>query len=223
MRKHNNKLPNLILDYDESSFHTKQEHSDYLNQTYDIETTVEDFILHPTIPDIVYKHLLIKEIPQSKWPTAGYIWENLAIGFLESYDWHDKMKPVEGFVDMVTELSEYFNIYTGTARHDGSKAAILSTYQRVGVDQYYSGICCVYKHLGNERFAGKPKKEIIEDLPGKNGAFLDDSLNEILKAQEIIPSYLYDPYKINRGQSDVHNFVSSLYEFSNTVKSLHRL
>jgi len=60
-----------------------------------------------------------------------------------------------------------------------------------------NGIHCVWEHLGDGKYNEISKREFIKNFPGNKVGFIDDSASEILKVQDVLTSYLFDPLGVN--------------------------
>ncbi|MEI6022364.1 MAG: hypothetical protein WCQ32_00795 [bacterium] len=181
------KKQNLFFDLDGMKFDTLPVFVSYINNRYGIQTKTSDHIGNNDRLDAVIK----KHAPHItlSWEE---IYKDVGENFHSSIVWHKDVEPMEDMCEVISLLSNKYNLYTVTAR------------QKVGVhvvqyllDTHIPGciddIHCVWDYIEGKGFFEISKKDFIKNTQGDNIGFFDDSLNEVMKVKNTIPSYLFDP------------------------------
>lgn len=201
----------VILDWDGLAFDTVPLHMEYLNPRYGICTNLDDFMEHPSLEILVHKYLRLQSVAENKLPTREDVYYDLAVNFLESRAWHNKAKPIDGFLEILPILASHANVFIVSARHEGSIPVMWETLERYSVHRYINDIRCVWKHTQDKEFVGVFKREIILSIKGTPLGFFDDSPREVSKVQDIIPGYLFDPKLLHR-EKEIPNFFEDLHQ-----------
>lgn len=178
---------NLFFDFDGMKFDTLPWQVEYFNNKYQIKTSVSEF--RSNSYDL--QALLKKHIPSSPHINAE-IYHDFHENFISSLGEHQHVLPMEYMCEVVKELAKKYTLWTVTARHVIALPVIhylLSKYIPGCIYQIH----CVYNGCPQKGYVEVSKKDFISSIPGKNIAFFDDSLHEIEKVKDLIPSYLFDP------------------------------
>lgn len=104
---------------------------------------------------------------------------------------------------VIPMLAEKYKLWTVTARQKSGLHVIEHLIEK-HIPKCISGIHCVWEHKGKGAYHEISKREFIKNFPGNKLGFIDDSPSEILKVQDILPSYLFDPQGVNDGISAIH-------------------
>lgn len=78
------------------------------------------------------------------------------------------------------------------------------------------GVHCGWEFIDGE-YVHFPKLDFMMSVPGKKIAFFDDSPREIIKAQDNIPSYLFDPTGRYANMNEIKNRVESWREIGDLL------
>ncbi len=200
------KLP-LLLDCDDSLFRTKEHHLEYINSRYGIATVLSDYTNNPSIDTVLRKYLPGDQIFD---PTEIYL--DLAKNFLESIEQHSTVFPIEGVREVIPKLAKKYELWIVTARPVSCRHVVqhlVNTY----IPNCIHDMHFVWKYLPEQGFVDHPKRKFMEGIQKKPVGFLDDSVTEILKVQDFVPSYLFDPHHLHDAVLGINNRVHSLYEF----------
>ncbi|NCS99652.1 hypothetical protein GW765_01585 [Candidatus Parcubacteria bacterium] len=203
---------NIFWDFDETMFKTLELLVLYMNQKYDIKSTIEDYSEHPYLDAVIAKYR-----PEGPVPTRGEVYEDLASEFLNSREWHDQMDPVDGLLDILPMLSEDFDNHIVTAREFNAGPTMRWLLRKHEILQYIEGMHYVWVHLGNQNFKGTPKIDLIKRVPGKAILFIDDAPKEIIPVAGYVNASLYDPRGNHVGRKDIKHRIESLREIPKII------
>jgi hypothetical protein len=200
--------PTLFFDFDGLKFDTLDIHIRYINQKYGIESVPDDYADNADLELVVKKY-----IPKDKHHLIDRadIYADIAENLTSSFEWHADLQPMEGMSEVLPLLVKKYAIWTVTAREKKSRPVIEHLLD-IHVPDCSSGIHCVWEHLGGKEFKEISKREFILNFKGEKVAYVDDTVKEILKVQDIIRSYLFDRTGIHDANSNILNRVRSWYQ-----------
>lgn len=179
--------PVLFLDFDDLKFSTLDAHVRYINKTYGIITDPGDYANNPPLDTIINKYL-----PEARHVTDKVAYRDLTENFHPSIEWHENVMPVDGMPEALALLSQKYELWTVTARPKQALPVLKHLLEK-HAPHCIAGIHCVWDYLGNGVFEEVARKaDFIRNFQGDKVAFIDDSPKEILRTQEILPSYLFD-------------------------------
>lgn len=209
------KKPIGLFDFDGMKFHTAVAHCAYYNHRYGIHSKPEDFLKNIPV-DTIIKSYLPKELHHTV--VLADVYEDVGKNFLSSLEWHKHVTPIEEMCEVMHRLAPNFELWTVTARQKTSTPVIqhlLDTY----IPNCISGIHCVWDHKGGGVFKGVSKRKFAESLEGDIVGFFDDSVEEVLAMQDLVPSYLFDMNNLHDDRSDIQNRVRSWLEIEQIFKN----
>lgn len=185
--------PVIFLDFDGLKFETIPVYISYINKKYNIETHPKDYINNPPIEDIVKRYL-----PENKHHTIirEEVYVDLAKNVESCIELNDSAKPVSGLCDVLPLLADKYELWTVTAKQKSGQPTIEHLLNKY-VPNCITGIHCVWEYQENVGYKEFSKRDFILNFQGEKVAFIDDSPKEILRTQDIIPSYLFDPNSDN--------------------------
>lgn len=184
------KKQNLFFDLDGMKFDTLPAHVAYINYRYGINTVPSEYIgNNDSLDTLIKKHA----------PGIDSSWEDIYLdvgqNFHSSIEWHKEVKPMEDMCEVILLLAKkYHKLYTVTARQKSGYHVVkhlLDTH----IPGCISDIHCVWDYVKGKGFVEIAKKDFIQSIKGDNIAFFDDSVSEVKKTAQIIPSYLFDPHE----------------------------
>lgn len=195
------KKQNLFFDFDGMKFNTLPALVAYVNHRYEINTLPSEYIGNNDSLDVIIK---------KHSPNVNLSWEDIYIdvgkNFHSSIEWHEEVKPMDGMCEVISLLSSKYKLFTVTARQKPG----INVIQHL-LDEYIPGcishIHCAWEHHPVKGFIETSKRDFILSVNGENIAFFDDSLNEIKKTADIIPSYLFDEMNIHEN-SGIENRIN---------------
>jgi hypothetical protein len=199
---------NLFFDFDDMKFITLPLLVSYINKKYGIKTTLNEYLdNNDSLDKIIQEHL--------PGVLIGYndIYKDVGENFHASLNWHSDVEPMPHMSEVMKGLKEKYNLYTVTSRQKvgiGVIQYILDKY----IPGCITGVHCVWHYDKTDGFIANPKRNFIENTPGENIAFFDDSPKEIKKVEDIIPSYLFDPNGLHK-DSETKNRVASWEQIGN--------
>lgn len=201
------KKPALFLDFDGMLFDTIPANVRFINQTFGVQTQPHEYVNNGN--DM---HMLINKYKQ---PEHHLSWEevyaSLVEDFLASHEWHEIVNPMEGADLILPLLAEQYEIYIVTARHTDGREVVRTLCER-HFPAMIKGIHCVSIFKERKQVSKISKRDFIKIFPGTKIGFIDDSAQEILEVQDIIPAYLFDPLKTNDLHTEIKQKVHSWYE-----------
>ena len=181
----------LFFDCDGFLFNTIPAHIAYFKQKYSVLLSPEDFSNHPDLYELIKSKSDIRHFDISH----NDFYKDMSENFLSSWQWHQDILPMKGMKEVIQKLAKkYDEIHIVTARDVTSKDIIRRLCDIHISDVKIHHIHCVWRRENN-KLQCITKKEYLMEFSGlPHHYFFDDSLHEILKTTEIIPSFLYDPY-----------------------------
>ncbi len=183
--------PNFILDFDNVLFYTWFAHLSYLNEIYGINTVLEDYLDSPPLTSLVNKYLPGRNITS---PEFYVLFEE---DFSKSLERHKDVFPLKGMPEVLSEIKKKYKLWVVTARTENSLHIM-----KYLIDKYIPNcleeIYFVRKYIGNGNYERSPKINLIEKIPEKKVAFIDDCLREVTATKDILPSYLFDQHNFYR-------------------------
>lgn len=197
---------NMFLDLDGLKFDTLPATAQYMNDRYAINSTATDYINRGSELDLV----LWEFRPDLKHMTRDEIYMNYGNEFLCSIAYHEGILPIKDMPEVVSGLAKKYRLYTVTARQEKGQHVIKHLNNKY-IPGCITNIHCVWSHNGT-KYINIPKKDFIQSIPGKNVAFIDDSLHEVEDMQNVIPSYLFDQYDFYKNTPNIPNKLISWKE-----------
>lgn len=200
--------PVIFLDFDGLKFDTIHLYISHINKKYNIKTQLKDYINNPPVEDIIKKY-----IPENIHHTIvrEEVYVDLAKNVESSIDINDLAKPVDGLCDVLPMLANKYELWTVTAKQKSGLPAIEYLLNK-HVPNCITGIHCVWEYQENGVYKEFSKRDFILNFEGEKVAFIDDSPKEILKTQDIVPSYLFDPSGVNDHFIEIERRVKSWEE-----------
>lgn len=196
--------PHIFLDFDGLKFDTIPSMVSFINRTYKIESVIEDYTGSCPL------ELIVKKYDPSCRLSEDDVFLHFGNNFLTSIEWHKEVLPLDGMCEVVSRLASKYTIWTVTARQKCSLPAIEYLLDKY-IPGCISGIHCVWDYVDG-KYQSVDKREFISNVPGEKIAFFDDSKGEILKMQETIPSYLFDPSGLHDSDQSINNRIRSWWE-----------
>ena len=187
------KKPNIFLDFDGLKFHTASQLAIYMNGRFGINSKTSDYVNNQPL------HIVLRT----------YI-SNIE-NYQTSIKWHEDMLPMEDMCETMYKLAKKYLLWTVTSREKTSVKTIRYLLDK-HIPGCITGIHCVYEHRGSGVFNEVSKRDFIQSVSGEKIAFFDDSPSEILKTQDIIPSYLFDPDGLHDDIGQITNRVKNWKE-----------
>jgi hypothetical protein len=199
------KKPILFFDFDGLQFDTTPAIVAYMNKRYGMNSTAADYLNNPPLYTIV-----------NSYCGEGTVTEDdanldLAENFLCCHETHKTVKPVPGFTVVLPRLAKRYEVWTVTARQTVGLSVIQGLLD-AHVPDCVSGVHCVWEHVGNKVLKERSKRDFIASFDGPKLAFVDDSVREIVKVQDILPSFLFDPHGFNDGVVGIRNRIRSWHK-----------
>jgi 5'(3')-deoxyribonucleotidase len=188
----NNKKPNAFFDLDGMKFDTVGAHMEYINQRYGINSIITDYLDNPSLEKVVKKYR-----PDFAG-TRDEVYRDIQKNLLYVIDAHKEIKPFPGMVEVITEVTKKYNLFTVTAR-PRQGIQVIEYLLETHIPGAIGHVHCVWNHT-TDGVIESPKHEFIKSVKGDNVAFFDDAPNEIRKMEGIIKSYLFDPQRHYDGQ-----------------------
>jgi 5'(3')-deoxyribonucleotidase len=193
--------PNIFLDLDGMKFDTLPAIVSFVNDFFGIKSTIDEYPGN-NIYDVFKKHL-----PYGKL-TSDQFHLQMSKNFYSSIKHHETIMPMDNMCEVVSELSKKYNLYTVTARiNQGLK--VIEFLLNKHIPGCIKEIHCVHEYQPNGIFKADPKISFIERIKGRNIAFIDDTPEEIIRVQDIIPSYLFDPTNHHYSKKEIKNRVKN--------------
>jgi len=185
------KKSNLFFDLDDTILNTKPIVIEYINKKYNVNITEDDYNYHDNFPEVIKKYD----------PNFGMSFEDFYLdygkNFITSIDSNKNIQLIEGAGNILPLLSEKYNLFIVTTRQKSGIDVIKYLLKKHLAKNYFKQIHCVWKKVGRT-FVARPKKDFILDTYGKNIAFIDDSIKEVKKMSEFLPTFLFDQKGINK-------------------------
>lgn len=178
---------NLFFDFDGMKFDTLPCQVEYFNNKHKVLTSITEFRENSS-----NLHGLLKTHKSNSLLTSEEIYHDFHQNCISSLGHHAQVLPMEYMCEVVKELAKKYTLYTVTARHIIALPVInylLSKY----IPGCISYVHCVYNGGIRKGYVEVSKKDFIKGIEGKKVGFFDDSLHEIEKVKDLIPSYLFDP------------------------------
>lgn len=204
------KKPLLFLDFDGLQFNTTPVTMNYINERYGINSLPFEYADHFNPLD------LLKKYGAQHIPTWNEFWLDIGINCIASIKHHEFCQPMEGFVEVVKELSLKYEIWTVTARQKSSHVVVQYLKEKY-IPNIITGVHHVWEELPDRTFKSVFKKDFIDTFQGEKIAFIDDSPTEILALQETLPSFLFDPCHVHTKKEDIKIRVHSWYEIGDRL------
>lgn len=199
-----NKKPHLFLDFDGLKYYTFREFAQYYNQRYSVSITPEDFHKEKDAYKLISRHI---EISKEEFYDA------CALEFLSSESWHSTVEPYVGLCEYLPKIAEKYLVHTVTARQSSGLNTIAYLNHKF-VPGCIPYVHCVWQRLPNGDYLEIPKIDyIIENIDGY-GIFIDDTPEEVMRAQGAIRSILFDPHDAFGELIGIHERVTSWKEIS---------
>mgnify|MGYP006367989375 CR=1 FL=1 len=199
--------PYLFFDLDETMFLTLEHMVNYINDRHGINSTVYDHIgQNDTLDEVIRKH------DPSFSLSWGETYVDVGINFHASIERHQEIRPMKSMPRIVKELSKKYRLVIVTSR------------QKVGlnvinylIDKHIPGCIahthCVWEHIGDAKFNEiMSKREFIKKISAKKAGFIDDSVHEIMKAEDVLPCFLFDPTNQHKNVPHIPNRVTDWEE-----------
>lgn len=205
-----NKKQFFLIDFDNTAVDTRMAHCLYLNHVYGIDSVPEDFVNNASLEAVIKKYDSNSNITDTEALT------HLGEYFHTSYDWHKEVMPIdEHVVEILAELSKKYNMVLATARPDSSNE-IVRYLLEMHFPKCIEQIHFVHKRLGYGKWDKIPKREFVQSIgPESFVAFIDDSTKEIREMQDVIQSYLFDPWFLHTDVNDIKNRVPNWKKVGN--------
>lgn len=198
--------PHLFFDFDGLKFNTMPAQIDYINKTYGIQSVITDYSNCSKFEDVIKKYL-----PHANDITRDSVYTDLGKNFHTSIEHHENVEPFPAMCEVMRDLSEHYTLWTLTARLDCG-IHVIKHLNNKHIPGHIYDVHCVHTEIDGVILAGLSKREFIESIPGEKIAFIDDSMHEILETKDIIPSYLFDPFRIHGKAPKGCYFVRDWYE-----------
>jgi 5'(3')-deoxyribonucleotidase len=177
---------NLILDCDGLVLHTTPSLREFMNHFYNIPSIEEDYVTHHTLDAIIQKYRKNFNLERN------VIYGHIADHYHTSPRFHKNITTLPHAKEVILELKEIYNLHIATARTVAGKK-ILEGLLDKHIPKCVSSIHFVHTHHGKGNITAVSKKEFIEQLPGVNAGFVDDSPHEIKELVGVLPTILFDP------------------------------
>ena len=204
--------PVLFLDFDGLKFDTLDIHVRYINERYGIQTVPADYTTTPRLETVIKKYL---PDDQHHLITGDAVYADIGENCNASLAWHAEVPPIDGMKEVLPLLAEKYRLWTVTARQK-SCLHVIEHLLREHVPGCISGIHCVWERMPSGEFKGIPKRDFIASFDGRKVAFIDDSPTEIVRMQDLIPSYLFDPAGLNDDNAEIKHRLRSWKEIGET-------
>ena len=196
--------PYLFFDFDGVKFDTMLAQVVYINDRYGIQTVISEHIGNNSgLDSLIKKHRSDIQL------TRDQLYFDFGNNFLSSIEWHKHFLPFEDMCEVIQCLAKKYTLVTVTARLKISHNTV--SYL---LDKYVPGCISQIHYVWERNEKGEvvrhiPKKEFLKNFVGEKIAFFDDSPEEILETQHILPSYLFDPENIHTNVIGIRNRVLS--------------
>lgn len=203
--------PYLFLDLDETMFSTLNHMVNYINDRHGINSTVDDHIgNNDSLDEVIRRH---KPDFNLSW---GETYADVGINFHASIEKHDSVLPMQNMPRVVKELSKKYRLVIVTARQKIGLPVINHL-----IDKHIPGCIahthCVWEYVGNGKFNEiMSKRAFIKNISGKKAGFVDDSVHEVMKLEDILPCFLYDPTNQHKTVPHIPNRLHSWEQIGNT-------
>ena len=194
----------FLADLDNSLFDTREPHKRYVNERYDIKSTLLDYMHNTPIPGIIKKYA-----PESTHDEK-HIWGHLGEHFQTSIEYHSFATPIDPYVvDVLTEISIKYELIIATRRQHLSRNVTDYLFQK-----YFP--CCdvrhvhfVYERISYGMYHEVTKREFAKKKGVSNiVAFVDDSKDEIYDMHDLVLSHLFDPWDLHQNTPNIKSRVT---------------
>lgn len=192
---------NFILDFDNTFVDSNPAHVRWMNIHYEMESKASDYINNPSLELVVKKYR-----PELK-VSREQVYEDSFQFFLNSKKIHEDIKPFNGAVEVIVELSKKYKIWFATARQKRGEGVIRHVIDK-HIPGCVAGIHCVWNLIAPGVYNERPKKNfIVGGLTGDTVAFVDDLPKEVIAVQDHVQSFLFDPFNLHQNNENVINRV----------------
>lgn len=194
-------LGNIFFDFDEFMFRTGDHLVSYVNNRWNISTKQEDYGNNPPLDKIIKWHRPDIQV------TFNEAYLDVGQNFHASHELHEAVLPHDDMPEIVGQLAKYYRLYVVTSRQKFGRSVVERVLDR-HVPGCIADIHMVWDFVDGE-YVAHPKKDFVKNVPGENIAFFDDTPDEIINMQGIIPSYLFDPTGKHETLTDIKLRVDS--------------
>lgn len=179
-------MKNLILDFDNTQFNSLPVLTEFINQMFGIESTLED-----------HSHLKIEQILEKYEAQTDFTLDEIYYYFVQRFQtsikWQSIIKPMPGLTEVLPRIARQYNIYTCSS----GQTAGIDNIRRLSeeyVPSCIKDIHCVYTYVG-PGYTKISKADFIKSLPGENVLFIDDCINELTEVKDLVPTLLFGQTK----------------------------
>jgi hypothetical protein len=183
------KKGNLFLDYDDLLVDSKPVLIKYLNQRYELNLTLSNYSDNDSLEKVIQEHRKDLEI------TFNQAYLDIGHNFHASYEWNMLIKPLEDMPKVLPELAKKYILHIPTARQK-TGYNVLNQMINIHVPGSITSLHCVWEYIKGKGYCDIPKRDFILSIPGEKVAFIDDSMKEVRRTKDIIPSYNFDRHGV---------------------------
>ncbi len=123
--------------------------------------------------------------------TFNQAYLDLGHDFNASYEWNMLIKPIEDMLKVLPELAKKYILHIATSRQK-TGFNVLNKMINMHILGSITSLHCVWEYIEGKGFCDISKRDFILSVSGEKVAFIDDSIKEVCRTKDIIPSYNFD-------------------------------
>ncbi|MFA6920085.1 MAG: HAD hydrolase-like protein [Candidatus Paceibacterota bacterium] len=185
------KKSNLFFDLDDTILNTKPVVIEFINKKYNVNITESDYRYNDNFPEVIKKY-----DPKFKMSFEDF-YIDYGKNFIASIDSNKNIQLISGAKVVIPFLYEKYNLFIVTAREKSGMNVINYLLKKYLSKNYFKQIHCVWRRAG-DTFVAESKKDFILSIHGKKVAFIDDSVKEVQKMSDFLPTFLFDQKDENK-------------------------
>lgn len=206
------KKGNIIFDLDNTLIESRHIMIEYMNSKWGINSIERDYYDDDNLHAIVNKYRNGSPVSRKEF------YDDYVANLILSMEWNRRIKPVLFLKEIIESFSREHNLYIATKRLDISARIVNQMLKDYHIAQYIEDVYYAIRYINffGNRYLKLSKGFFMKNLPRENIAFVDDSLHEIEKTKDIVPSYLIDPLNMY-GEVTGITKATNLVEFASII------
>lgn len=180
------KKPNLIFDLDDTIFDSLPLLVEFMNQTWGINSTPDDYRNPNSL------HLIVQKYRNDNFISYEQVYDTYRDGFSLSELWHERIMLIPYAGEVIPKLASKYRLHIATKRSSQSSIIVGKVINK-HIPNCIESVYYAIKYIKGYGHLYQKKKDFVYGLDGESIAFVDDSPFEIEEMGNIIPSYLFDP------------------------------